>query len=90
MTPKHKKFSRGYEFKNFQGQPEGNLIQIDIPARVTIPLKQGSGNEVAAVVEPGQKVRAGQIIARDDQSVSSPVHSSVNGEVVEIKTIDQL
>lgn len=88
MKPKYKTFSRGYEFKNFEGQPERKLIQIEIPARVTIPLRQGFGNEVVAIVEPGQKVAAGEIIARDDESVSSPVHSSVNGTAVEIKKID--
>ncbi len=88
MIPKYKTFPYGYEFKNFEGQPEARLIQIEIPARITIPLNQGFGNEVAAIVKPGQKVAAGEIIARDDESVSSPVHSSVNGTVVEIKKID--
>ena len=90
MMPIDKKFPRGYEFSNFAGQPQEQVIQIEIPARVTIPLRQGFGNEVAAVVEPGQKVAAGQIIGRDDEAVSSPVHSSVNGKVVEIEKIDYL
>ena len=90
ITPKYKTFPRGYEFKNFEGQPEDKLIQIGIPERVAIPLRQGFGNEVVPVVEPGQNVAAGQIIGRDDESVSSPVHSSVNGKVVEIKKIDYL
>ena len=90
MRVKYKRFSGGYEFKNFQGQPEGRLVQIEIPATVTIPLKQGFGNEAACVVAPGQKVTAGQIIARDDKSISSPVHSSVNGKVVRIEKIDYL
>jgi Na(+)-translocating NADH:ubiquinone oxidoreductase A subunit len=86
--PEYKRFPRGYEFRNFEGQPDKNLIQEGIPATVTIPLKQGFGNEVSAVVEAGQKVAAGQIIGRDDESISSPVHSSVNGRVIEIKKID--
>ncbi|HEW79163.1 MAG TPA: 4Fe-4S dicluster domain-containing protein [Phycisphaerales bacterium] len=90
MIPKYKAFPRGYEFKNFEGQPEGKLIQIKIPAGVTIPLRQGFGNEVTPVVEPGQRVAAGQIIGRDDESVSSPVHSSVNGKIAKIGKIDYL
>ncbi len=90
IIPKYKTFPHGYEFKNFEGQPEENLTQTGIPARVTIPLRQGFGNEVAPVVESGQKVAAGQIIGRDDESVSNPVHSSVNGRVVEIEKIDYL
>ncbi|NIA16753.1 MAG: 4Fe-4S dicluster domain-containing protein, partial [Planctomycetes bacterium] len=90
MIPKYKAFPRGYEFKNFEGQPEEKLIQIKIPARVTIPLRQGFGNEVIPIVKPGQPVKAGQIIARDDESVSNPVHSSVNGEVAKIDRIEYL
>ena len=90
MMPKYKIFPRGYEFNHFEGQPEGELIQIGIPASVTIPLRQGFGNEVAPIVEPNQKVAAGQIIGRDDESVSSPVHSSVNGKIAEIVKIDCL
>ena len=90
MTPKHKTFPRGYEFSNFEGQPEEKLIQLGIPVSVTIPLKQGFGEEVPPLVEPSQKVVAGQIIGRDDDSVSSPVHSSVSGKVTEIKTIEHL
>lgn len=89
-TPKYQKFPNGYAFKHFEGQPEERLVQTKIPARVTIPLKQGFGSEVAPIVEPGQKVEAGQIIGRDDESVSSPVHSSVNGSVVEIVDINHL
>ncbi|MHC4911816.1 MAG: 4Fe-4S dicluster domain-containing protein [Planctomycetota bacterium] len=88
--PKYKRFPRGYEFKSFEGQPDEKLIQTGIPARVTIPLRQGFGCEVSPIVEPDQKVVAGQIIGRDDDSVSSPVHSSVNGKVAEIKTMDYL
>jgi electron transport complex protein RnfC len=90
MMPKHKKFPRGYEFINFAGKPDETLIQPTLPTSVTIPLRQGFGCEVPPIVEPGQKVAAGQIIGRDDDSLSSPVHSSVNGKVVEIKTTDYL
>jgi Na(+)-translocating NADH:ubiquinone oxidoreductase A subunit len=90
MMPKNKILPRGYKFSNFVGQAEGKLVQIVPPASVTIPLKQGFGNEVAPLVELDQKVSAGEIIGRDDESVSSPVHSSVNGKVTAIETIDHL
>ena len=88
--PTYKRFPRGYEFKNFEGQPEKKLAQVQIPAKVTIPLRQGFGDEVAPLIEPGQKIAAGQVIGRDDESISSPVHSSVNGKVVQIKKINYL
>lgn len=90
MTPKHKTFSHGYKFNNFEGQPEAKLIKVALPSVVTIPLRQGFGAEVSALVEIGDKVKAGQIIGRDDNSVSSPVHSSVDGKVVAEKQINYL
>ena len=90
MKLKYKTFTYGYEFKNFEGQPENLLIQKEIPVKVTIPLRQGFGNETAAIVKSDQKVAAGEIIGRDDESVSSPVHSSVNGKVVSIEKTDHL
>ncbi len=90
MTPEQKKFAKGYKFNNFEGQPEAKLIQQDIPSTVTIPLKQGFGDEVPPIVEIGQTVKTGQIIARDDESISNPVHSSINGKVAAIEKIDYM
>ena len=66
------------------------MVQSAIPSRVTIPLRQGFGDEVPPVVQLGQKVAGGEIIARDDGTLSSPVHSSISGEVVDIRNIDHL
>ena len=90
MAVQYKIFSRGYEFKNFEGQPQDKLIQAGIPERIIVPLRQGFGNEVAPVIQIGQKVLAGQIIAKDDESISCPIHCSVNGKVVGIEKIDYL
>jgi Na(+)-translocating NADH:ubiquinone oxidoreductase A subunit len=64
------------------------VVFAGVGGKVAIPLKQGCGEEVAPLVEVGDEVRAGRIIGRSDDSVSSPVHSSVNGKVVGIETID--
>ncbi|MFN3966996.1 MAG: 4Fe-4S dicluster domain-containing protein [Endomicrobiia bacterium] len=85
---KYKTFPGGYRFTNISGQPQEKLLEIEIPQKVIIPLRQGFGNEVPPIVKVGQKVKAGQIIGRDDKSVSSPVHSTVNGEVLEIRKIN--
>ncbi|MCD6395514.1 MAG: 4Fe-4S dicluster domain-containing protein [Planctomycetes bacterium] len=90
MIAKNRAFPGGYRFKHFQGRPQDKLIKAAIPAMVTIPLMQGFGDEVAAVVGADDKVAAGQTIGRDDESISSPVHSSVNGKVVNIGKIDYL
>lgn len=90
MKIKYKNFSGGYRFKNFSGQPEFKLLEAEIPGQVVIPLKQGLGLELPALVKAGDPVKAGQIIARDDKIISSPIHASVSGIVSEIKSIDYL
>ena len=78
-------FKGGYKFKNYAGQPVSVLLEADMPKRIIVPLKQGFGAEVKLLVKKGEAVFVGQIIGRDDNSVSSPVHSSVNGIVEDIK-----
>ncbi len=85
MIIKKRRFTGGYTFKNFKGVPSDKLISLNIPEKVIIPLKQGFGNEVTATVKKGDSVTAGQIIGINDESVSSPVHSTVNGTVEDIK-----
>src|SRR3989338_4610171 len=78
-------FRGGYRFKNFNGQARPVIAENQIPAMVTIPLKQGFGTEFKSLVKKGDAVFAGQTIARDDNTISSPIHSSVNGIVEDIK-----
>ena len=70
--------------QNFESPPQERLTQAAIPSTVTIILIQGFSDEVSCLVQPGDGVKAGQIIGRDDDSISSPVHASVNGKVVNV------
>ena len=85
---KHKTFSGGYRFINFEGQPKDILEEIKVPLRVAIPLRQGFGGEGDCLVKAGEGVLAGQIIGHSEYGVSSPVHSSVNGVVEEVKRVN--
>lgn len=85
---KSKTFSGGYCFKGFEAQPEEKLTILKIPPYVVIPLFQGDGNARKFPVAIGDKVSAGQIIARDDTARSSPVLSSVNGKVEKIEKLN--
>jgi electron transport complex protein RnfC len=58
------------------------------PQSATIPLSQHLGVPARLVVNKGDTVRTGQIIARGDGFVSSHIHSSVSGKVLKID--DQL
>lgn len=73
---------RGYDFgKLYGGDYSGPVQKAELPDKVIIPLKQGFSAETQSLVKKGDRVRAGQIIGRDDYTWSSPVHSSINGVV---------
>lgn len=61
----------------------------NLPPRqsATIPLSQHLGVPAKPVVNKGDTVRTGQIIARGDGFVSSNIHSSVSGKVLKIDNL---
>ena len=64
-----------------------NLVIEDMPApeRVSLPLVQHIGAPVKPVVKVGDYVTVGQVIGRNDEALSCPVHSSVSGTVEKIE-----
>lgn len=57
------------------------------PSEVFIPLKMHSGKEAEPVVQVGDKVKVGTLIATCSEGNFAPVHSSVSGTV---KAFDQV
>ncbi len=52
------------------------------PAAVRIKLKQHAGQPAVAAVEPGRKVKRGQVIGRvDGAQLGANVHASIDGKV---------
>lgn len=71
---------------------DGKEMSKDIPIKavypvsdLVYPLSQHIGAPAKPVVEPGDHVLAGQLIAEADGFVSSPVYSSVSGTVKAIE-----
>ncbi len=58
---------------------------LPLPTEVNIPLSQHIGAPAQAVVAVGDKVKAGQLIAKAGGFVSANVHSSVSGTVKKIE-----
>ncbi len=83
MAARTRTFPGGYVFKLFKGAIEPGLTVGDVafPSRVIVPLSQGFGAEVPSLVKESDPVVAGQIIGRDDETVSTPVHAPVSGRV---------
>lgn len=55
-----------------------------IPEKVIIPVRQHIGAPCSPTVKVGELVKKGQIIAEAQAFVSSPIHASTSGKVVEI------
>lgn len=77
-------FGGGIRFRHYTGQPRPDTETLGVPRRVVIPMLQGYGVPAEPAVKQGESVLAGQIIGRDDSTVSSPVHATINGRVAEI------
>lgn len=60
---------------------------LPVPARVTIPVSQHIGTPATIVVNKGDSVKTGQVIAESKGFVSSNIHSSVSGKVIKTDTI---
>jgi len=80
-----KTFSRGGvhppEYKLSSGKP---IIELPPPEVAVIPISQHLGAPAKVVVERGQEVKVGQLIAVAEGFVSTNVHSSVSGKVMKI------
>jgi electron transport complex protein RnfC len=74
----------GYRFARFAGQPQPELVDAGTPGKVTLELPAAGPSPLRLLVEEGETVFAGQLIARDDETVGSPLPASVNGTVEQI------
>ncbi len=63
-------------------------VRIDTPAEVILPMNMHSGHDAEPIVNVGDHVKVGQLIAREEGRFSSPVHATVSGTVAEIFTME--
>ncbi|WP_101757460.1 electron transport complex subunit RsxC [Oceanicoccus sp. KOV_DT_Chl] len=71
--------------ENKQQSTQLPITAAGIPDELIFPLSQHIGAPAAAIVEPGQKVLKGEMIAAAKGFVSVPVHASTSGEVIAIE-----
>lgn len=70
---------------------EKSPVQIlPLPEKVTIPLSQHVGTPAIPVVNRGDNVKVGQLVAKSKGFVSANIHSSVSGKVVKIDSLPDL
>ena len=75
-------FSKGIVLK--KSRAPSTLIDIPLPKKVILPLKQYIGEPATPAVKVGDKVKVGQLIATDDRDNTLPLHASISGKVVDI------
>jgi len=79
---KPKTFKKGIHPQEFKTLTEDKAIQIlPIPPKVIIPVNQHIGAPLEPLVQKGDKVKTGQVIADKQAFVAAPVHSSITGTV---------
>lgn len=61
------------------------IIEQPVPSIVIIPVRQHIGGPAKVVVEKGQSVKKGQVVAEAGGFVSVPMHASISGTVKEIE-----
>lgn len=79
-------FRGGIHIEDFKELSNGSEITaMPAPEKVKITLSQHSGAPAKAIVEKGDQVKLGQVIAEPGGFVSAPVHATVSGEVLGIE-----
>jgi electron transport complex protein RnfC len=63
---------------------KSDIKDLSLPQVVRIPISQHLGSPSKPVIEPGDQVKTGQLIAKSEGYVSSNIHSSVSGKVTKI------
>ncbi len=59
-----------------------NIIDLPIPALLHIPLQQHIGAAAQALVNRGDLVKKGQLLARSQGAISAPVHAPTSGKIM--------
>jgi electron transport complex protein RnfC len=78
-------FKKGLHPEDYKHFSAGRAIEVLPPAEdVYIPLLQHIGAPCEALVQKGDRVKTGQIIANSNAYVSAPVHASITGVVKDI------
>ena len=82
------KGSAGIHLPHFKNTAELETVVMPVPSEVTLPMSQHIGAPAKPVVNVGDKVFVGTLVAEAGGFVSAPVHSSVSGTIKSISEND--
>jgi electron transport complex protein RnfC len=78
-------FHGGVHLKEHKRDATAQPVQVArLPKQLVLPLQQHIGEPAEAIVQVGDKVLKGQLIAKPVGAISAPVHASSSGTVVAI------
>ena len=80
-----KKRISSLKLPHYKGTAGCAAVRIPAPKEVLLPMNMHSGTAAEPVVQPGDHVLVGQLIAREEGRNSAPVHASVSGTVKAIE-----
>ena len=60
------------------------IRRLSVPSVLHVPLKQHIGNPAIPVVQPGDRVRKGDLVGKAEGFVSVPVHAPTSGTVTAV------
>lgn len=63
------------------------ITVLDLPKQVSIPISQHLGAPANPVVQKGDEVKVGTLIAKGEAFISANIHSSVSGKVFKIDEV---
>jgi electron transport complex protein RnfC len=66
------------------------IRELPVPEQVSIPIFQHIGAPPKILVERGQQVKAGQLLAGSEGFISANIHSSVSGKIQKIDTVTDI
>jgi electron transport complex protein RnfC len=61
------------------------IVKVPVPSQLILPLTQHAGDPAQPVVNIGEQVLKGQLIAHSEGSLGAPVHASSSGRIVAIE-----
>jgi electron transport complex protein RnfC len=79
------KLHGGLRLPGEKDESTSRVIQlVPLPRQLFLPLQQHVGEAAQPVVQIGEKVRKGQLIAVTESALGAPVHASTSGTIVAI------
>ena len=63
------------------------IRRMPYPSEVVLPLRQHAGKPAKVIVGAGDRVVRGDTVAEADGFISSPVHASASGTVVDVSIV---